>query len=213
MPKTLTVGHHSRSPELLHRPAWGEPQGVADRGNPCSAPPVCPTALPASSIASRATHELRCPRAERGCRGRRWNCRRRAARVRRRRGSLTKRSVSSPHREGFACGEARRLGAHPREGGTAGGACSQRARRRSPTTSSDLAGAARRPPQTSPSTPTTETSSSLKPRGESERPVLPLVFTSSCLHSPPPFEIHGLGTQVDSGRTFKPALAAIVPWV
>jgi hypothetical protein len=26
-------------------------------------------------------------------------------------------------------------------------------------------------------------------------------------------EIHGPGTQVDFGRTFKPALAAIVPWV
>jgi hypothetical protein len=26
-------------------------------------------------------------------------------------------------------------------------------------------------------------------------------------------EIHGLGTQADSGRTLKPALAAIVPWV
>jgi hypothetical protein len=26
-------------------------------------------------------------------------------------------------------------------------------------------------------------------------------------------EIHGLGTQVDFGRTFKTALAAIVPWV
>jgi hypothetical protein len=30
---------------------------------------VCLTALPASSIASRAAHELRCPRGERGCRG------------------------------------------------------------------------------------------------------------------------------------------------
>jgi hypothetical protein len=26
-------------------------------------------------------------------------------------------------------------------------------------------------------------------------------------------EIHGPGTQVDSGRTFKPAPAATVPWV
>jgi hypothetical protein len=26
-------------------------------------------------------------------------------------------------------------------------------------------------------------------------------------------EIYGPGTQVNSGRTFKPALAAIVPWV
>jgi hypothetical protein len=26
-------------------------------------------------------------------------------------------------------------------------------------------------------------------------------------------EIHGPGTQLDSGRTFKPALAAIIPWV
>jgi hypothetical protein len=27
------------------------------------------------------------------------------------------------------------------------------------------------------------------------------------------FEIHGLGTQVDSDRTFKPTTVAIVPWV
>jgi hypothetical protein len=70
--------------------------------------------------------------------GKRWNRRRRAARVRRHRGSLMKRSVSSLRWEGFSCGEARRLGAHPRGGGTAGGACPQRRRGR-PTTSSDLA--------------------------------------------------------------------------
>jgi hypothetical protein len=81
--------------------------------------------------------------------GKRWNRRRRAARVRRHRGSLMKRSVSSLRREGFSCGEARRLGAHPRGGHHRWSLSAESSsaqpddllgpRRGRPTTSSDLA--------------------------------------------------------------------------